>query len=64
MVLNHIYSRQPAEGRRQYFNPAEVDDAATATAARATTAPLPGGEAVEVQYEGLGTMSKSREQRR
>jgi leucyl-tRNA synthetase len=25
MVLNHIYSHQPAEGRRSYFNPADVD---------------------------------------
>ena len=31
-----------------------------AEAANAITAPLPGGEVVEVQYDGLGTMSKSR----
>jgi leucyl-tRNA synthetase len=59
MVLNHIYSRHPAGGRRQFFDPAKVT--ATENAGITSyTAPLPSGEMVEVQYDGLGTMSKSR----
>jgi len=59
MVLNHIYSRHPAEGRRQFFDPAGV----TITESQGTThytATLASGEVVAVQYDGLGTMSKSR----
>ena len=59
MVLNHIYSRHPAEGRRQYFDPTQVT-ITDSNGSKRYTAPLPGGEVVEVQYEGLGTMSKSR----
>ncbi|HTV77030.1 MAG TPA: leucine--tRNA ligase [Steroidobacteraceae bacterium] len=60
MVLNHIYSRTPAEGRRQYFDPAQVTTGEGADGAKRYTTQLPGGETVEVQYDGLGTMSKSR----
>jgi leucyl-tRNA synthetase len=60
MVLNHIYSRHPAEGRRQYFDPAQVTVSEAADGTRRFTARLPGGESVDVQYDGLGTMSKSR----
>ncbi|HTY95342.1 MAG TPA: leucine--tRNA ligase [Steroidobacteraceae bacterium] len=59
MVLNHIYSRHPAEGRRQFFDPAQVTTSERDGTVR-HTATLPGGEVVEVQYDGLGTMSKSR----
>jgi leucyl-tRNA synthetase len=59
MVLNHIYSRHPAAGRRQFFDPAQVTSSGE-EGARRYSAPLPGGEIVEVQYDGLGTMSKSR----
>jgi leucyl-tRNA synthetase len=58
MVLNHIFQRTSSEGRREYFNPADVDliiDPAT-RAARATL--KKDGSAVD--YEGFGTMSKSR----
>jgi leucyl-tRNA synthetase len=58
MVLNHIFHRTPAAGRREYFNPADVDlvvDAATRQA-RATLKK----DGSEVTYEGMGTMSKSR----
>jgi leucyl-tRNA synthetase len=58
MVLNHIFHRTPTSGRRAYFNPADVDlvvDPLT----RATRATLR-KDASEVTYEGLGTMSKSR----
>ena len=59
MVLNHIYSRHPAEGRRQFFDPAQVT-ITESNGSKHYTAPLPDGEVVEVQYDGLGTMSKSR----
>ncbi|HEX3836567.1 MAG TPA: leucine--tRNA ligase [Steroidobacteraceae bacterium] len=59
MVLNHIYSRHPADGRRQFFDPAQVTSSGP-EGSRRHTAPLPTGELVEVRYDGLGTMSKSR----
>src|SRR5690606_33102331 len=58
MVLNHIFVRTGATGRREYFNPADVDlvvDAGT----HATRATLR-SDGSEVTYEGFGTMSKSR----
>jgi leucyl-tRNA synthetase len=59
MLLNHIYSRHPPGGRRQFFDPTKVT--ATENAGITSyTAPLASGEMVEVQYDGLGTMSKSR----
>src|SRR6202012_3472886 len=60
MVLNDIYSRHPAEGRRQYFDPAQVTTSVKPDGSTCFSAPLPSGEIVEVQYDGLGTMSKSR----
>ena len=48
MVLNHIYYRQPAEGRRVYFNPADIEEG------RLKSDGLP------VEHAGLGTMSKSK----
>jgi len=58
MVLNHIYSRSPAAGRRQYFNPAEVEVLLDADGRR-TGAKLV-ADGLPVDYEGLGTMSKSK----
>jgi leucyl-tRNA synthetase len=58
MVLNHIFQRTPSGGRREYFNPADVDlviDPATRTS-HATLR----RDGSEVTYEGMGTMSKSR----
>ncbi|HTY51486.1 MAG TPA: leucine--tRNA ligase [Steroidobacteraceae bacterium] len=62
MVLNHIYYRTPAEGRRQYFDPAQVTMVSGGVEGddRRYLAALPDGSAVEVQYDGLGTMSKSK----
>ena len=58
MVLNQIYYRQPVAGRRVYFNPADVeaqhDAAGKRTGARLLRDGLP------VEYGGLGTMSKSK----
>jgi leucyl-tRNA synthetase len=58
MVLNHIFHRTPASGRREYFNPADVDlgvDPAT----KQPVATLKSDGSL-ITYEGLGTMSKSR----
>jgi leucyl-tRNA synthetase len=58
MVLNHIWSRRPAEGRVQYFNPADIDPI------RDADGRITGGtlklDGKPVIFEGLGTMSKSK----
>ena len=64
MVLNHIYSRKTAKGGVEYFWPHEVQDELDATGkvigARLKEAKgdLPAGTAIT--YEGVGTMSKSK----
>ncbi len=59
MVLNHIYWQQPAEGRRVWFNPVDVDAEESAGGKR-YFATRDDGTRLEVQYDGLGTMSKSK----
>ena len=59
MVLNHIYSHQPAEGRRTYFNPADVDVVDDGGEKRYIATRVD-GSTLEVRYDGLGTMSKSK----
>ena len=64
MVLNHIYSRRTDKGGKEYFWPHDVehvlDDAGKVTGARLINAvgDLPVGTAID--YEGVGTMSKSK----
>ena len=64
MVLNHIYSRKLEKGGVEYFWPAEVEDiqdaAGKVTGARLKQAKgdLPAGTLIT--YEGVGTMSKSK----
>ena len=58
MVLNHIFVRTSAAGRREYFNPADVDLVLDATT-REPAATLK-SDGSPVTYEGFGTMSKSR----
>jgi leucyl-tRNA synthetase len=58
MVLNHIYYRQPGDGRREYFNPAVVEARALGDGKTRYEATVD-GKTFEVQYDGLGTMSKS-----
>ncbi len=64
MVLNHIYSRRNEKGGVEYFWPHEVenvtDDTGKVTGAKliAASGQLPAGTAVT--YEGVGTMSKSK----
>jgi len=59
MVLNQAYWQQPAEGRRVWFNPVDVDEEETPTG-EGWFATREDGSRVEVQYDGLGTMSKSK----
>jgi leucyl-tRNA synthetase len=64
MVLNHIYSRRGDTGGKEYFWPHDVDDVEDAAGkvigARLNKAvgDLPAGTAID--YEGVGTMSKSK----
>jgi len=58
MVLNEIYLRKPAEGRIQYFNPADVDVQLDEKGARIGATLRADGQPVE--SAGIGTMSKSK----
>ena len=64
MVLNHIYSRKSDKGGIEYFWPAEVEDVLDATGKvtgaklRQAKGDLPAG--TPITYEGVGTMSKSK----
>jgi len=64
MVLNHIYSRRTAKGSKEYFWPQDVEHADGQPAARLRRASdsadglLPAGTPID--YEGVGTMSKSK----
>jgi leucyl-tRNA synthetase len=58
MVLNQIYYRTLADGRRQYLNPSEVEPVFDAGGARVGAIALK--DDVQVEYGGLGTMSKSK----
>ncbi|OGB34683.1 MAG: leucine--tRNA ligase [Burkholderiales bacterium RIFCSPLOWO2_12_FULL_61_40] len=64
MVLNHIYSRKSDKGGIEYFWPHEVEDVADATGKvvgaklKEAKGDLPAGTAIT--YEGVGTMSKSK----
>ncbi len=64
MVLNHIYSRRTDKGGKDYFWPSDVehvfDEAGKVTGARLIKAvgDLPVGTSID--YEGVGTMSKSK----
>ncbi|MEO5659695.1 MAG: leucine--tRNA ligase [Polaromonas sp.] len=64
MVLNHIYSRRNGKGAKEYFWPHDVehllDDTGKITGAQLKNAvgELPVG--TRIDYEGVGTMSKSK----
>jgi leucyl-tRNA synthetase len=68
MVLNHIYSRRTSKGGKDYFWPHDVehvlDDAGKVIGAKlkneadSSDGKLPVGTAID--YEGVGTMSKSK----
>jgi leucyl-tRNA synthetase len=58
MVLNDIYSRTGADGRVDYFNPADVQVQLDAKGGRTGATLLSDGQ--PVAWEGMRTMSKSR----
>ncbi|RYX91919.1 MAG: leucine--tRNA ligase [Comamonadaceae bacterium] len=64
MVLNHIYSRKGEKGGVEYFWPHEVEDIhdesgkVTGAKLKAAKGDLPAG--TFITYEGVGTMSKSK----
>jgi leucyl-tRNA synthetase len=58
MVLNHIYSRRGGKGGIEYFSPDEVDVALDAEGKIGGAKLKSDGSAVD--YEGIGTMSKSK----
>ena len=64
MVLNHIYSRKADKGGIEYFWPHEVEDLhdangkVTGAKLKAAKGELPAGTLIT--YEGVGTMSKSK----
>jgi len=58
MVLNHIYSRRTAKGAMEYFAPDEVEVAHDAEG-KVTRVKLR-ADGSEIDYEGIGTMSKSK----
>ncbi|HEX7115056.1 MAG TPA: leucine--tRNA ligase, partial [Steroidobacter sp.] len=58
MVLNDIYSRRTADGRVQYFNPADVKVEYDEKGQRIGATLIADGQPVE--WEGMRTMSKSK----
>ncbi len=58
MVLNHIFSRRTAKGGIEYFAPEEVDVAMDAEG-KVTGARLK-ADGSAIDYDGIGTMSKSK----
>jgi leucyl-tRNA synthetase len=58
MVLNHIYSRRTDKGGIEYFAPEEVETTVDAEG-RITGAKLR-SDGSRIDYEGIGTMSKSK----
>ncbi len=59
MVLNDIYSYQPAEGRKRYFNPADVDKRRGPDGQEIFEVTAKDLGKIQVVHEGLGKMSKS-----
>ncbi|MBC7699812.1 leucine--tRNA ligase [Aquabacterium sp.] len=59
MVLNHIYSRKTAQGGVEYFWPHEVENIMDASGKVVTGAKLLADGSL-VDYGGIGTMSKSK----
>ncbi|MFC3339482.1 leucine--tRNA ligase [Paracandidimonas soli] len=58
MVLNHIYSRRTPQGGIEYFSPQEVENVTDAKGAVIGAKLLADGSPVD--YGGIGTMSKSK----
>jgi leucyl-tRNA synthetase len=58
MVLHHIYYREPSPGKRDYFHPADVEVLMDENNQRKGAILLTDNQPVE--WDGLGTMSKSK----
>ena len=58
MVLNHIYSHEFPDGRKRYFNPADVDTRRASDGSEFYEVATADGRLL-VTHEGLGKMSKS-----
>jgi leucyl-tRNA synthetase len=58
MVLNDIYSRRGSDGRVQYFNPADIEVRYDDKGARVGA--IFGADGASVEWEGMRTMSKSK----
>jgi leucyl-tRNA synthetase len=58
MVLNHIFSRKDGQGRVQYFNPADVTIERNAKGE--ITGATANADGKPVHWDGMGTMSKSK----
>ena len=58
MVLNEIYYRHPQGGRREYFNPTEVEKQFDASGK--LTGAIAKADGKVVEFDGIGTMSKSK----
>ncbi|MDB6089512.1 MAG: leucyl-tRNA synthetase [Gammaproteobacteria bacterium] len=59
MVLNDIYSYQPPDGRKRYFNPTDVTTRRDADGSEIHEVTTSDAGAIRVVHEGLGKMSKS-----
>jgi len=59
MVLNHVYSTTDAEGRRRFFNPADVEARRDADGMPVFEFTTDTAETLRVEHQGLGKMSKS-----
>ncbi len=59
MVLNDIYSYQPPEGRKRYFNPVDVHSRRDADGTEIHEVITKDAGMLRVVHEGLGKMSKS-----
>src|SRR5689334_11490936 len=60
MVLYHIYSYQAGGERKRYFNPDAVDEQRCTAGTKRHEVVTAEREALAVEHEGLGTMSKSK----
>ena len=59
LVLNHIYSATLADGRRRFFNPADVEPRRDSDGAPIFEVVSPTEGAIRVMHNGIGKMSKS-----
>ena len=59
MVLNHIYSAAHADGRRRFFNPADIEVRVEPDGSEICEVVTQTEGTIRVEHQGLGKMSKS-----